>query len=447
MIDSRVSSRGQVLIIFVFVIIGLIGITGLAVDGGNIFSERRHAQNAADTAALAGAIARDNWVALNGGSTCNGFNTSTGKLPKNGCDAVLKALDVAGENGYANGSGVNNARVDVYSPPIDGYYQTCSNGDCDPNNYIEVVISSDVNTFFAKVLGIGQTHNKVEAVALGSAYHKSSPFPGEAIVGLDPNGLSFQAQSNAQKWTIAGGGIFVNHNAVDTHSTVTFTDGHCVTAVGLASGFTCGGSSNNPLLELKYPTDVAKLLPDIPTCDGQAYYDKTDGKVHPDKKAALAATGSKWNPFDAQYAPGLYCITGPNAGGNIHDTVGGTDVTFYILDPTFTVKYNGGGMFQATAPTSGTYAGVLMFSSVMTPTGGSCPQNVEFRGNGNMPVVGTIFMPGACINWLGNSTGIADNTMLVGWQIYSNGSANANFLYDENANYKHTFPGQVGLMH
>src|SRR5512141_3125363 len=54
------SQRGQVLIIFVFVIIVLIGFVGLAVDGGNVYADRRHAQNAADAAALLGAVTRTN---------------------------------------------------------------------------------------------------------------------------------------------------------------------------------------------------------------------------------------------------------------------------------------------------------------------------------------------------------------------------------------------------
>ena len=54
------SNRGQALIIFVFALIGLVGMTGLAVDGTHILAERRRAQNAADTAAMAGALAKVN---------------------------------------------------------------------------------------------------------------------------------------------------------------------------------------------------------------------------------------------------------------------------------------------------------------------------------------------------------------------------------------------------
>ena len=48
--------RGQALILIALAAVGLFGMTGLAIDGGMVFSDRRNAQNAADTAALAGAL-------------------------------------------------------------------------------------------------------------------------------------------------------------------------------------------------------------------------------------------------------------------------------------------------------------------------------------------------------------------------------------------------------
>ena len=78
-------------------------------------------------------------------------------LPSDVCAALLTAaLDLADENGYDNST---SKKVDVYSPPISGYYT----GDA---SYVQVIIDSDVNTTFSRVVGIDQTHNLVEAVAL-----------------------------------------------------------------------------------------------------------------------------------------------------------------------------------------------------------------------------------------------------------------------------------------
>ena len=53
----RSSEKGQALILITFAMIALIGFTALAIDGGRAFEEKRHAQNAADTSALAAALA------------------------------------------------------------------------------------------------------------------------------------------------------------------------------------------------------------------------------------------------------------------------------------------------------------------------------------------------------------------------------------------------------
>jgi Flp pilus assembly protein TadG len=58
--------RGQALIIIALALVGLVGMVALAVDGGNVFLDRRTAQNAADSAALASALSRiqggQDWV-------------------------------------------------------------------------------------------------------------------------------------------------------------------------------------------------------------------------------------------------------------------------------------------------------------------------------------------------------------------------------------------------
>ena len=50
--------RGQALIIIALALVGLVGIAGLVIDGGNAFQDKQRAQNAVDSAALASAHAR-----------------------------------------------------------------------------------------------------------------------------------------------------------------------------------------------------------------------------------------------------------------------------------------------------------------------------------------------------------------------------------------------------
>ncbi len=56
-LGERRINRGQIIIIFPFLLIGLLFLAGLVIDGGYGFGQRRAAQNAADLGALAGARA------------------------------------------------------------------------------------------------------------------------------------------------------------------------------------------------------------------------------------------------------------------------------------------------------------------------------------------------------------------------------------------------------
>ena len=121
------------MIVIALALVGIVGMMGLVVDGGNAFNDRRSAQNAADAAALASAHAR-----ITGG------------------DMVVAALAAAAENGYTN-DGVNNV-VALYSPPRDGPHS----GDIE---YIQIIITSHVKTYIARLIGTDQITNNVEATA------------------------------------------------------------------------------------------------------------------------------------------------------------------------------------------------------------------------------------------------------------------------------------------
>jgi hypothetical protein len=403
------SERGQALVIIAVAMIGLVAMTGLAIDGSMAYSHRRQAQNAADTAALAAALAK-----------------------VRGQDMVSMAEARAASNGY-NDDGVQNT-VTVNNPPAAG----CDGTDgpyVGNSEYIQVIIRASTDPYFAPVIGITNIDNCVEAITRALPPTIALPFDGNAVVGLSPTGNSFHTTSNATNWWIYGGGIFANNNAQDKHGRVSFPDGHCATTVGTATGFTCPASVGNTNLFYNYPDDIIPLLPPIPPCDGVAYRG-ADGKLH--EQAGKEGRGSVVDHFQDSYAPGLYCIT--DADGNFHGTTSGTGVTFYFLDTNFTMRFNGGGGMAVQAPTSGPYKGVLMFSNI-TPT--PCTQNVEFRGNGTGDNVGTIFMPSACIDARGNGEAAQNRSQIIGYQVSSNGAGDVTVNYNPDDNYKVPVPPKI----
>src|SRR5919106_3038217 len=147
------SEKGQALILITLAAVGIFAFAALAIDGSMIFSDRRHAQNAADTAATAAALAK---------IRSQNFITA----------ATIRATS----NGYDN-NGTTNV-VDVYNPPLDGFYA----GD---SEYIQVKITSHVKTNFARVIGRYEVINHAEAVARAVPGYRTSAFGGNALVALN----------------------------------------------------------------------------------------------------------------------------------------------------------------------------------------------------------------------------------------------------------------------
>lgn len=127
------SERGQVIMLMVILLAALLGIVGLAVDGGRLYLGQRTAQNAADNAALAGSLA-----------LCDGSSVTT------------IAFAAASINGF-NNDGVTNS-VTVNNPPSTGP----NAGDLE---HVEVIITSVQEPAFSQLVYSGDLESTVRAVA------------------------------------------------------------------------------------------------------------------------------------------------------------------------------------------------------------------------------------------------------------------------------------------
>jgi uncharacterized membrane protein len=162
---SSKQQRGQALILIAFAIVGMVGLTALAIDGGNVYSDRRHAQNAADTAALAAGL----------------------RMIRGYSDWQVTAQNLAQQNGYAPNSA--RSTVDVYlcsAVPAGKPACVLAPGEQHPETYVQVVITSIVNTYFAPVVGIRQVTNQVLAIAHAVPGSVSTWYSGNALVATMP---------------------------------------------------------------------------------------------------------------------------------------------------------------------------------------------------------------------------------------------------------------------
>lgn len=412
---KRSFEQGQALILIVFAIIALVGMTALTIDGGNAYSDRRNAQNAADSSALAAALANSR-----------------------GNDPTTAARSLASINGYNNNGTSNVVSVTIENSP---------SGACPGNQSgkdITVEITSHLRTYFAPVVGISQVTNKVTATGRSCDSYVAPLFNGNAIVSLAPSGIDFDAKGTPD-WTITGGGIFSNSSSANSVSCGGSADvsAPSITTVGTEASRSCfspapaysSGAAQYAV------SDYAALLPRAPACNGTAT--KTGGVWYPQ----AGADGSKVAfSGDMVFSTGLYCVT--NSPGPFHNQITGNAVTFYIMPSNFSMKFNGGGNLTARAPTgNGEYKGVLMFSAPQV-SGGTLlnTQALDMRGNGTGDVVGSIIMPSAAVTMFGNSGTAGFDSQIIAYQVDSGGNANIKISYNAGNNYQPPYPFTLSLV-
>ncbi|HUT14607.1 MAG TPA: TadE family protein [Thermoguttaceae bacterium] len=149
----KAKSKGAVLVWFAMLLTLMLGMVGLVIDAGMLLSTYRHAQNAADAAAMAAA-----------------YDLMFGR-PKS--EATATAITFVKEH---NGlSGAPDPVVNI--PPADGPYAGAS-------NYVEVIAGSPMRTFFIHLLPGISRENTVRARAVGGFEMVAS---GAGVCVLDPN--------------------------------------------------------------------------------------------------------------------------------------------------------------------------------------------------------------------------------------------------------------------
>lgn len=452
--------RGQAMIIIVFAIIGLIGMTGLAVDGGMAYSDRRHAQNAADTAAMAGAMAKIN----------------ASDLGVDEIDALtVAALDMAAQNGYD--SNLVSNTVEVYTCDMDE--SSCGDPYADDADYVQVIITSHINTFFAGVIGIPQMHNRVQAIAVAEEKISGSLYNGDNLLSLaqecDGNPDNFTVEGNPLV-TIDGGGLYINTDdpscGFTCNSTGATITGDITTAGGdLDLSAQCEanitGDTATDGEQWDFPVTLADLDLDVPpecTSPTGTYanypsgYNGGDITGFESVPVTVLTPGrysnfppNKIQPLGSLYdtilmKPGTYCVNTVVKLSSRQLVLVGRDVTFF-LRAGYAFDMQGGTMILD-APNEGPYAGYLM---ILEPDYGSPlfskdPLNCKINGGTTNSFIGAIFAPYCNITLNGGSEPTGFGSQIIGYTIKISGTASINFSYDAGQNPEINHPAEIGIV-
>lgn len=188
--------RGQVLVLFAGGIVALLIIAALAFDVGMMLIERRDQQNAADSAALAGAryvLGATYTYADTCSAAPAGVMSNPSTMP-----AVKAACQLAIDNGFDDVDA--SEVVNVYIPPIHGKYKGFP-------EFIEVQISATRPSVFGGVIGQAAWPVGAFAVATNSQ-NLTFPF---SMMALDPTACKAIA--------VSGGGVVEAYANIQSNST------------------------------------------------------------------------------------------------------------------------------------------------------------------------------------------------------------------------------------
>ena len=428
LIKTKNGEEGQVLAFLAVCFVVLLGFAALAIDGGMVFSDRRHAQNAADASSLAGGSGAAYYMRVND-VNYNAFICGSSGTINTQNAAESAAISHAALNDYVIDNDVSDKHGVTVQCAINdlGSYE---------DKHLDVVtkITRDTTTNFAHLVYDGPLRNEVEAIA--RIYPPAPLAFGKAIIALNEaacsgnsNGVVFSGTSTT---TVTGGGVWVNGCLTGNGSSfnVTVNDG----GVGFA-GASAGTLSNiSPA-----PQYIPNELPDYstivtePDCSGLP--NRTAPKngvitIQPGVYDEIKRTGGA-----LLMNPGLYCIAGSKglsvSGGSVH----GDGVTIFLqsggIDITGNVSPVDIRAPEEAPDPSPAIPGILVYLA----NGNS--NTVSVIGNSTSFYLGTVYAPDGDLYISGSAgTNPTFNTQLLGNNIEVSGGATIDINFNNDENYE-----------
>jgi len=405
--------NGQAIVLLAFAFIGLIGFAALAIDGGMLYSDRRHAQNATDAGSLAGggaaALSMENDHVYFADFDCGSADVI----------AAMTAAETAAENlQLANGYALGDISVTTECQDSDTSYFE--------EKYIDIntQIITDTQTSLIHFVYSGPVRNTVNATTrvkprVPLAY-------GHAVVGLNP-ASSCSASVNGVK--IGGtGDIMIQGGGIWSEGCLSVI-GDCLVDVD-GGGVSYGGGMHGSCPAIDPPAqEQDDSLPEdaytvpAPDCSADGAVSITDIKLsgHQSLDLNSAYPGKK-----------LICLT---SSGNAIQMTGGTltgsDITLYLPN-SGDIRITGGVANLEAPPEEPDpdpgLAGVLFY----------VPNHnvIKISGGSESSYLGLIYGPKSDIEITGTGDiGPTLNTQIIGWNVSLLGTATIDINFNQTWNY------------
>jgi hypothetical protein len=370
-------TKGNIAIATALTVPLLAGGAGFGVETAYWYHKDLELQQAADKAAYTAALEK-----RAGANSSKILNTAT---------------YIATENGYQPGT------LAVHYPPSAGTYA----GDA---KAIEVELSIELPRYFTSFFFDDMVTERVRAVALLQTAANA------CVLALSTTMSHAARFSGSSHLNLVGCTVMSNSmtsDAVQVQGSATLST-DCIIAVGgvdLTSGATmteCPGAITNA-------PPAADPFADVPVPTSGTTYSGTGGAVlqpgHYTNGMNLSGTKT--------LSPGVYIVSGGNFRINANANISGSGVTIYFTAGT-SVSINGTATVNLSAPTSGTYSGMLFFGDR------SATDNVTLNGTADSKLTGAVYFANQDINYLGNFSGNGGCTQVVGKTVEWSGNTTIN---------------------
>jgi len=358
---------------------------GMGTEVGYWYFSQRKVQNSADVAAYAGA------VALRSGNDAAVIE-----------EAVAAAAEKAGYD-------ASRGMLIAVSPPESGAYE----GDA---NAVEVRAQEALPRMFSALFADGNVEVAGRAVAL---IGEGQP---TCVLALDETasgavtftgstgailvGCNVHANSLSETAAVVSGSATVETPCLSSSGGVSVTDGLLLTECAVP--YINADQVADPYADLPAPDTTAPCKAQNSFGGGAgATYNITGGRY----------CGGMNIQRTVNMAPGMYVVDGGTLSVNSTAEVSGSDLTFYLTNGA-TLSMNGGAQIDISAPTSGTYAGVLIFVDRDEPF-----NDYTVNGDSGSTVNGAIYAQNGHVRMNGSSTFGGGCTQIVARTIEFSGSA------------------------
>ena len=447
--------KGQILILFVFGLIGLLAFTALALDGGMVYADRRYDQSVADAAALAGARAAEAAIQdlLEENFAC-------------GSPIVINAMNAAEGAAIARANSnlpANDLFPDVFDDDVVsdhmGVEVECRLAEKDLK--VKVYVASETRTSFAHML-FGRDRIRNEVISVVHLDPAKPLAEGNAIVSLNDGpctgndkGTIFDGGGgNSVSINIKKGGVHSNSCITrNGHFTVNVEKGNVVHHAPLPGGYQTNGSGTI----IPAPTHTDNMITiDVswnPACgEVRSMSDATTLGSAKVLQPGIYNGGISIQNGDWIFEEGLYCLNGDLKinGGNVtggctvdeykNQSGGPTGncnsggVTFFIQPNSSNgkpgeVDIMGGAVVNLYAPLDSEAAPEIPGMLIYMPDHN--PGTIKIVGTSESEFRGTILAPTGDIDIGGtNQTTAKYSVQVIGWNVTVGGNSTMNITYD-----------------